>query len=290
MFGFSLRTLCLATALLLWALPLQAQPGGPSYQIPCQERSAFVSRVRSLVRSPDTVEIALTRFSVVVSQEPSAWLLTVVRTDAEPEEPRTVRDASCEAVAEAAALVVAAWIEQAPLAWPQDVTAPNAAESDTANGEPPPANGIALGIDSASAIAPHWSVGGSLQLWHMQRGDVFLHTLDLTAWPTSFRLQPPTLGTDYDRPVFEVGYTFGIYFIRLGRVSTGFAAGIRLGIRPQDTSYTSVFRASLQVPVRVNLSGPWDLYIRPGVSDGTNSESDTTISFDLSVALSVKLF
>jgi len=283
-----LRAPLLICFLVVGGLALAGPAGaqGASYQIPCQARGAFVSRLRSLVRQPDAVEVALTRFSIVVRQEAggpeSPWTLVVTRTG-DDHEPRSVRDRSCEAVAEAAALVVSVWIDEVPLTAvvppsaaappPPPTAAPTPATVEVpVEGDGEAAQtGLALALENASHIAPHWSVGASLELWLMQRGGVLQHNIGFTTWPTAYGLRPAPAGSlnvvdVYDRPVFEMSYVIALYLLRIGPIAAGAWGSFSVGVRPLGTSYGASARFGIGLPVRWHLGGPWHVYVRVGTT------------------------
>jgi hypothetical protein len=291
----SLHTWFLALVCLSVSVPLAAQSPRPSYQISCQPREEFVSRLRRLVREPDAVEVALTRFSIVVSQDGErSWSLLATRTDSESQAPRTVRDRSCEAVAEAAALVISAWIDDTPLraALPPRVTVspPRAPNEDPQPPDECPKdeakNGVAFGLENASALAPHWSLGTTVELWHQNADNVFTHSVGLTLWPTSFGLRTDTTAR-YLRPDFDLSYVLDAHFVHFGPVALGLSLALYVGWRHIDSGYDARLRAVVAFAVRWNVSGPWLLYLRVGPTALTPEEKENGQSVAVPVGLNI---
>lgn len=108
------RMRCIALILIVLGFPRTslAQTSAAHYEIPCQTQRTFLDRLRAITGRSDRVA---GEFSIVVrALGPDSWTLVVERLGEPRAEPRSVQDSRCEALADAAVLVVSAWMREAP--------------------------------------------------------------------------------------------------------------------------------------------------------------------------------
>lgn len=263
----SLRRLgIISIALAVFVQPLAAQAVSPRYQIGCQTRSEFVGRLRSLVRDPDRVELGLAQLSIVAQPMAAStdWQLTVSRLHSEAEPPRTLRDASCEAVAEAAALVVAVWIDELAASVPvvsQPVQPPRQRKHWH--------SGLSLAADAALRIPFALDGGGSLSWWFRTPSAVpIILGMGLSIWPASWD-QPkqgalPVRAHSLVESFFEVS----TLLLHTGDVHIGSWTALHVTIARggADEPDTLGLRFSLGAQLDWELSTRWSAFARAGVT------------------------
>jgi hypothetical protein len=235
-----------------------AQLSQPLYQVPCQKRSELVSRLRGLVSDPDHVELDILSFSIVAAPDQpgapeSAWTLTISRSGQTAEEPRVIRDATCQSVAEAAALVVSLWINEqpperlapAPVLMPPTAAVPAqpaaAFEVDLPRRTPKVHFGVGVLADGALQLSDNPSAGTSLELWlrsarlHMEGAIAVRWWISHTGWTPSAAFTTLTqqknvvetpIGALVDEgphppPLIDVAFMFNWYFVHLGDLHIG---------------------------------------------------------------------
>jgi hypothetical protein len=260
----SMRFLLALSFMLAVAQPVAAGTLGTRYENPCQPRTAFVSRLRSLVHRPEQVEVRLTEFSVVVSQDdPSAWTLTVDHAGTEPSAPRTVRDASCEAVSEAAALVVSAWIDETePLEQPAAKAPPPPVSAAVESApEPVSSQGFTLKLETAVALSSRATASGagmSLGFWNLSASEEILESAGLTMWPHFARFHSTELNRTYQRDSFEVFVEIAALWVHFGEFRLGPVVKLSIGGH-EDADGVDVFmtRLAAGIILRWKLSEHW---------------------------------
>jgi len=275
--------------------PLQAQTQQPGYAIVCRPRAEFVAQLRTLVPEPGLLELDLTRFSVVatldVRASHSEWTLVVTRSDAECEGARIVRDATCEAVADAAAIVVSAWIFEAPPSRPTLARVGAPPVPLVAASAEAPAIGVSLAADGALRLDDDASLGTSFELWRLSASGRLRHNIGVRWWvthPTTRRVPafftslsgpfvPDEMSVSgstentyiYDdtssRPWVELAYTLDWYALRLDAVGFGLSLAAALGWRAELAGIASTtLRASAGVTVAWVMKDPLSLWLRVG--------------------------
>jgi hypothetical protein len=267
----SMRFLLALSFTLAITQPVAAGALSARYENPCQPRAAFVSRLRSLVRHPERIEVLLTEYSIVVAQDAaSAWTLTVDRTGTEESAPRTVRDSSCEAVSEAAALVVSAWIdEREPIDEPVAKSAPPPAAAPapatppepTPIPEPTTRQGFTLKLEAVTALSSRASASGagiSLGFWNLSASEEILQVVGLTIWPHFARFDSTELNRTYQRDTCEVFLELSALWVHFGDFRMGPVVKFSLGGH-EDADGVDVFmtRVTAGVIVRWKLSEHW---------------------------------
>jgi hypothetical protein len=304
----STRLILLSCTLLACANAAAAQTVDVSYTIPCQSREAFLSRLRSLVRQPDAADAALREFQVFVEQNAEAsWTLTVSRNEAATHLERSVHDASCESVAEAAALVVAAWIDESPppaaaappiVAVAAPVATPAPAPAPAPVPEPQPEKpsrrqGASLVFEGATALIPGLSGGGSVEFWTLSPDAESLTSFGFTYWPMAAALDAGELVDEhYQRPTWEVFVKRSALLLDLGAVRFGPYGALHVGSRrSQDDvgSVSNVFTARLGfgAAVRWELARTVALRMQLGAAAHLGSAKLTATA---SLALDVTIF
>lgn len=268
---------CLLTpsiALGLFAQPLAAQAVSPRYQISCQTRSEFVGRLRSLVRDPDRVELGLAQLSIVaqpLAAAPGAdadWALTVSRWHADAEPPRTLRDASCEAVAEAAALVVAVWIDELAASRSEQLAAVSqpvqpARERKRWSG------GLSLAADAALRIPFALDAGASLSWWFRTPSAVpIILDMGLSIWPGSWDAPKQGAPTVRAHALVETFFQVSALLVRAGDVRAGPWTALHVAIAHggADDIDTLGLRVSLGAQLDWTLSARWSAFARAGIT------------------------
>jgi hypothetical protein len=282
--------------------PVAAQSPSTRYAIPCQTRAAFVSRLRSLVRHPDRVEIALTQFSIIVTRDADsagfaqvdarAWTLTVNRADIEQSDPRTVHDATCQAVAEASALVVSAWMDESePLiaaAKPSVVEAPPAVgpQPVTYVVQPPPPNreGFSLRLDGTKTLGTGTTAGGlgnSVEFWNLAQDQTEFSGVGVSYWPKLALLNPTARNLRNQREYWEVFLDLVLLWVDLGDLRFGPYAKLIVAGRSDnkgDGAQVLTARYEAGAQLRWQLGGPWALRYGLGIQVATYHNEPSLVS------------
>ena len=253
------------------APPAAAQSSTPRYGIPCLTRADFVRRLREQVREPDRVEVALTTFSIAAERDPQRaptleprWSV-VVRHTGDPE-PRTLRDASCEAVSAAAVVMVAAWIDEvAPPAAPSERPAASAPPpSDEAASGEGPSKGLSLVVNEVRGLGPSWAPGVTLELWHFSEG--FFLSVGASFWPAFLGLASSPHNDRYARPTGELYLSTSVLFFQYAQFRAGPWLAGHIGLRPlAGGKYDATLRVSAAVQLQCDI-GAWMLFGRFGLS------------------------
>ena len=256
--------LLLLACLLAWSAGARAQG---TFEVPCQSREAFVSRLRALVHVPAAADAALGGFHVQArALGPSDWLVTVLRTG-ESSGPRSVRDASCEAVVEAAALITALWIDEVPASAP----APAAPTLHMIVVDPPTDRsvGVSLLADASLTLLraqPAGGLGSTLSLW-LQENDEGFFQVGLRLWPTALRLNDTAANAYEQRGGWEVLLGVTGFWPRFGNFYLGAQFTIAMGPHASDERSGEVsYRPELGLVLRLRLAQAFYLRYQLGLA------------------------
>lgn len=178
------------------AISVHAQQAQGTFEVPCQTREAFVSRLRALVQVPESADSELSGFEVEATESaPKNWLISV-RIAADGGAPRSLRDTSCEAVVEAGALVVALWINELAAARGEVPASPDGKSAPLHMIVVQPASqhtfGFSLLADGSTVLfRPHpgGGLGSTLMVW-LQDEDREFGQVGVRIWPDGFRMHP----------------------------------------------------------------------------------------------------
>jgi len=275
-----------------------AQQVRPRYEIPCQSRAQFVSRLRGLVQNPNRVELDILQFSIEVTQDSetpdSPWTLVVRKQGAESNEPRSVRDASCQDLAEAAALVVSIWIDETPTRGsplpPPNVSVPEPSayplEQANAPDEPDephaPSFGVTLNADGALQLSPNPSLGTSLEAWRLSARSDILHAIGIRWWPAHTFRAALSSDSDYQVPIGELYYSFSWEFIHFGVVKIGPWVAGHLGFRRVlGEPETVTFRMSLGIVTDVAIADGWGIVVRAALGGSSSDRVEPSATLGL---------
>ena len=281
-----------ALAVPALAPPAAARELAPRYQISCQSRSEFVGRLRSLVHDPDRVEIGLAQLSIAVKPAGDAssdWTLSVARIGAANEPPRTLRDASCEAVAEAAALIAGVWIDEFEADSAAQIAAVASTQARAASRLParkdsPWHTGPILFADGALRPSVGASAGGSFGWMFRRQGDVpFILGVGFSLWP-----QHSKVPRRHAHEAFETFVEQVTLLLRAGDVSVGPWAAVHLALaawQEQEVQPPGI-RFSLGLQLQWDLNGSrWGLFARAGASTMFFKTTEAVAALGLSFAL-----
>lgn len=290
--------------MLLLADSAAAQSAG-TYAVPCQSRAVFLSRLRTLLPEPQRAEDALSQFAIQI--EPDAdgsWLMTVSQPGSpEAGEPRTLRQASCNELAEAAALVVSTWASELPPEQPvappvQPVQPPAApAAPPKAAPKPLPARpvekrhlqvGISLNANAALGMMPSASVGGSVAVWLLTPDRRYFTSIGVSAWPTHRRDDSEIMRyTNYERPLWAIVFEQTQLLVELDPVRLGLFGGFYLASRRANDASTYELTSGVTVGAAVRWSlgeGPFAFRFNLGVSPSWTERKTiafTSLAFDV---------
>lgn len=277
------------------AQPSAAQAPPQHYQLPCRTPAAFAARVRGLVRDPDGVERALAQFSIVAAPDaPDAadtrWTLRVSRLDRAGSDPRSVREASCERAADAAALVVSAWMDEDPFAASGGEARARGlpAEHPELGTLPLIGQGVSLVADTATALGPSFRPGVSVELWNRSTGEVTLQALGFSLWPGAVAEQSSPRNDRYARPFAEFSLHQGGYLVGRNYFRAGALFSAYFGVKQlEPRHYAPTLRLSLAAMVQCDI-GIWSIFYRIGFSG--MADAAVKISLVSSLGVGVMLF
>jgi hypothetical protein len=274
-----------------------------TYAVPCQSREVFLSRLRTLLPEPQRAEEALNQFAILI--EPDAdgsWLMTVSQPGGpEAGEPRTLRQASCSELAEAATLVVSTWASELPPVQPPaaPVQPPAAPPSPAAAPKPPPVRtrpwvkrhmqvGASLNADAALGMMPGASVGGSVAVWFLTADRTRFTSIGVSAWPTHRREDTEIARyPNYERPLWALVFEQTQYMLELEPLRFGVFGGIYVGSRRANDASGNELTSGVTLGGALRCSfgeGPFALRLHLGVSPSWNGRKTigfTSLAFDV---------
>lgn len=243
------RLVFIWAACWLSAAPGAAQSARPGYHVACLPREQFVSRLRSLVKEPEHVEVALTAFWISASADgESSWSLSIERLDAAPAPPRILHDTGCSAVAEAAVLVVSAWIDERE---PQPLpAAPKACEASGLD-----AWGISWMLDGYAAPMPGAlpaAIGGGVGVFFMDPQQML--GFNLRYFPERGRLGVPAGRYAYMSSDFELSVDGTRFWASDGPLHLGAVVSVAYGShRKPDGAFAMHAQGGLGLRMRWEL-------------------------------------
>jgi hypothetical protein len=250
-----------------------------------------------MVQNPDRVELDAAQFSVIAtpdSDAPSAaWTLVVRHLGPDANEPRVVRDASCQAVADAAVLVTSVWINEQPTGAPVAAPAPESAplatytpcEPTLPEPKPKPKYGVGLGFDGALQLATVPSAGASAEVWRLGDNGLMSHTLGMRLWASHLVLSPRPDGDAYKPPLGELYYVFSAYPIQFTSAAFGVWGALHLGWRPVlNSPAAATARLSLGALARWAFTDSWAMIFRLGLNvEETRAVPVATLGINLTI-------
>lgn len=274
---------CLAFCL---ASTAAAQSGG-SFSVPCQSRDEFASRLRTLLAEPQRADEVLARFTIdIAAGADGSWTLTVTEPANPASQPRTLRQASCNELAEAAVLVVSAWADESP---PPAAPAPPPAAAPAPPPPPPKAAppaeplvppvpddtfvprmrvGVSFRANGAIYMMPDASFGGGAGVWFYTADRLSLWSVGLSAWPSHYMDDAQAMRyPDYERPLWYLYGDYARYFLRFPPVSLGLFGQATFNMRRKNEGGTNELTFSMAVgpDVRWAISDRFAAHAQVGV-------------------------
>ncbi|HKU40911.1 MAG TPA: hypothetical protein VJR89_22270 [Polyangiales bacterium] len=236
---------------LAWCLTSGAAAQATSvFSVPCQSREEFTSRLRALLTDPQRAEAVLERFSVdIAAGSDGSWTLTVSEPANPKSQPRTLRQATCSELTEAAVLIVSAWADEppppraavvpppppAPPFEPQDPPRDEASEI-----EPRMQFGASFRADGAIHMMPSATFGGSVAVWFLTADRLTLTSLGVSAWPSHYVEDADILRyQEYERPLWYLFVQQARYLVQFPPVSLGLFGQVSIGSRRADEGGSS---------------------------------------------------